>query len=78
MSILTGREIARCVGNGDVVIEPFDQQHCNPNSYNFHLGSKLLVYEEPKERGGIACEPWCLETQVANPTREIDIPPEAL
>lgn len=66
--ILTGKEIERCVGTGEIVIEPFDPQCCNPNSYNFHLGQTLLVYENTE----------CLETRHANPTREIIIPPEGI
>lgn len=65
--ILTGKEIECRVQNGDIVIEPFDPAHCNPNSYNFHLGSKLLVYENST-----------LETRCANPTREIEIPPAGI
>lgn len=69
--ILTGPEIERCVQTGDVVIDPFDRQHCNPNSYNFHLGSKLLTYDQ----GG---SDWCLETRCANDTTEIQIPPDGV
>ena len=66
--ILTGKEIERCVDTGEIVIEPFKPECCNPNSYNFHLGSKLLVYDGDP----------VLETRRANPTREIEIPPEGV
>ncbi len=42
--ILTGKEIARCVNNGSITIDPFDRKQLNPNSYNLRLGNLLLVY----------------------------------
>jgi len=74
--ILTGREIERCVGLGEISIDPFDAKHCNPNSYNFHLGDKLLVYQGANE--GCVDPSWHLETRKANPTEEITIPPEGV
>jgi dCTP deaminase len=44
--ILTGREIAACVRRGDISIEPFEQDHLNPNSYNYRLGSELKISDE--------------------------------
>jgi dCTP deaminase len=75
--ILTGREIERCVRDGSIVIDPFDAHHCNPNSYNFHVGDKLLEYEQPTHSAEpcVACD-WSLDTRKPNPTREITIPPE--
>ncbi|MFQ5733468.1 MAG: dCTP deaminase [Planctomycetaceae bacterium] len=43
--ILTGREIQSRLGE-DIVIEPFDEEQLNPNSYNLRLHDELLVYEE--------------------------------
>lgn len=40
--ILTGPKIWQARNDGDLVIEPFDQADLNPNSYNFHLGDRLL------------------------------------
>jgi dCTP deaminase len=40
--ILTGSEIARCVQNGSIVIDPFHPAQVNPNSYNYRLGESLL------------------------------------
>lgn len=89
--ILTGREIHRCVQTGEIVIDPFKPEHCNPNSYNFHLGPKLLVYdgaaiERQMTEAGESCRvgldgglmSWHLETRRQNPTREIVIPPEGI
>lgn len=44
--ILTGSKIASEVLSGKIVITPFNQEYCNPNSYNFHLGDTLAVYTE--------------------------------
>lgn len=41
--ILTGHEIARAVGAGEVTIDPFDVRQLNPNSYNYHLGDQLML-----------------------------------
>lgn len=41
--ILTGREIAREVGNRRVMIDPFDAARVNPNSYNLRLGDSLRM-----------------------------------
>ena len=64
--ILSGKEIARHMG-GDIVIEPFDPQRLNPNSYNLSLHNQLLVYEDR-----------LLDMKTPNPTRELTIPPEGL
>jgi dCTP deaminase len=42
--ILTGKEIARQRELGDIVLDPFDPERINPNSYNFALGSTLKMY----------------------------------
>lgn len=64
--ILSGKEIARHMGS-DIVIEPFDPQRLNPNSYNLSLHNQLLVYEDR-----------LLDMKTPNPTRELTIPPEGL
>ena len=50
--ILTGKEIEKRLGN-DIVIEPYDAEQLNPNSYNLRLHNELLVYKgdilDPKE-----------------------------
>lgn len=43
--ILSGEEILRHQGS-DIVIDPFNPQDLNPNSYNLTLHDELLVYEE--------------------------------
>ena len=44
MAVLTGPEIHRQVNEGNIVIRPFDPKLLGPNSYDLHLGDKLLVY----------------------------------
>lgn len=39
--ILTGKEIKKQVENGKIVIEPFDENKLNPNSYNITLADEL-------------------------------------
>lgn len=41
--ILTGPAIKSAVKNGDVLLEPFDEDNLNPNSYNYHLADSLLA-----------------------------------
>lgn len=48
MSLLTGPEIARRVKTGELVIEPFNPENVNPNSYNLCLCDQLLVYKKNK------------------------------
>ncbi len=43
--ILSGEEIRRLQGE-EILIDPFDPQRLNPNSYNLSLHDELLVYEE--------------------------------
>jgi len=42
--ILTGSEIKKQVELGRIHIRPFKPENLNPNSYNFRLGNKLLVF----------------------------------
>jgi dCTP deaminase len=41
--ILTGPAIKSAVAKGEITIDPFNERDLNPNSYNYHLGSKLLL-----------------------------------
>jgi dCTP deaminase len=43
--ILSGEMIRERLGD-DIVIDPFDPKHLNPNSYNLTLHDELLIYEE--------------------------------
>jgi dCTP deaminase len=42
--ILSGKEIMKHMGK-DIVIEPFDENRLNPNSYNLRLHNELLCYK---------------------------------
>jgi dCTP deaminase len=64
--ILSGREIRRRLGR-DIVIDPFDDERLNPNSYNLSLHNELMVYEEV-----------VLDMRRSNRVRRIEIPPEGL
>ena len=44
--ILSGKEINRRLGR-DIIIEPFNEEQLNPNSYNLRLHRELLIYTEP-------------------------------
>ena len=60
--ILSGDEILRRVGES-IIIEPFDEKHLNPNSYNLSLHDELLIYEEV-----------VLEMREVNRVRRLKIP----
>jgi dCTP deaminase len=64
--ILSGNEI-RARLNRDIVIEPFEEQQLNPNSYNLRLHNELLAYEE-----------IVLDMRRPNRFRRHTIPPEGL
>lgn len=64
--ILSGREIRRQLGS-NIVIDPFDDAHLNPNSYNLTLHDELLTYEEV-----------VLDMRKSNRVRRLTIPPEGL
>ena len=61
--ILTGPKIEAEVKNGNIMISPFNHGQINPNSYDFRIGSKLLVYKDE-----------ILDTLNDNETIEVDIP----
>jgi len=44
--ILSGKEILKQVKEGNIFIEPFNENRINPNSYNLRLHNELLVYTD--------------------------------
>ena len=64
--ILSGDLIRQKLGN-EIVIDPYTEDHLNPNSYNLTLHNELLVYEEV-----------VLDMREANRVRRISIPNEGL
>jgi len=64
--ILSGQQI-RAKMVSDVVIEPFEENNLNPNSYNLTLHDELLAYEEV-----------VLDMRKANRVRRIEIPSDGL
>ena len=80
--MLTGLEIIRQVKLKNIHIDNFDESKINPNSYNLHLGNKLLVYSDiidPTDDGmhnkGVR---GYIDSYENNPTREIEIPDSGL
>lgn len=65
--ILSGIKIEDLIKNGDIVIEPFNEEQLNPNSYNLRLHDELVVYDEPS-----------LDMKKDNPHHTIKIPEEGL
>ena len=43
--ILSGLEIENEISKGNIIIDPFDKDLLNPNSYNLRLHDELLIYE---------------------------------
>jgi dCTP deaminase len=64
--ILSGEMIRQKMG-GDVLIEPFDPKHLNPNSYNLTLHDEIMTYEEV-----------VLDMRKSNRVRRLTIPPAGL
>jgi len=64
--ILTGNEINRRLG-GDILIDPFNPENLNPNSYNLTLHDELLTYEE-----------IVLDMKKSNRVRRLSIPPDGM
>ncbi len=62
--MLTGKEIIRRKGIGDIIIDPFDEKRINPNSYNLTLNKKLLIYDN------ISSEELPFKLQLNNVNRE--------
>lgn len=65
--ILSGKEIQRQIGIGNINIQPFDVKKVNPNSYNLTLHNELLTYDSN-----------ILYIKTPNPTKLLTIPKEGL
>lgn len=88
--MLSGLEILNQIEKGNIVIEPFNKEQLNPNSYNIRLGNKLLVYKNtlPARRQKLQDGSYkhiidssirsvgCLDSKKENETIEIIIPEE--
>jgi len=64
--ILSGKEIKRRIGS-DIIIDPYDENRINPNSYNLALFNQLVVYKHRQ-----------IDMKYKNPTKTIVIPQEGL
>ncbi len=64
--ILSGLAIKSKLGR-EIIIEPFNEDQLNPNSYNLTLHNELLVYSRP-----------VLDMKQENPVDRLTIPPEGL
>jgi deoxycytidine triphosphate deaminase len=65
--ILSGSQIMLEQQAGRIVIDPFDETAVNPNSYNFTLSDRLIVYAD-----GV------LDASRENVTKELRIPADGL
>ena len=45
--ILSGSEIRKQIGVGNIIIDPFNNKQLNPNSYNLRLSNKIIYYDKP-------------------------------
>ena len=64
--ILSGKEIKDKLGK-EIVIEPFNENQLNPNSYNLKLHNELMIYEES-----------VLDMKKENKAKKVIIPPEGI
>ncbi|MFW5695760.1 MAG: dCTP deaminase [Alkalispirochaeta sp.] len=64
--VLSGREIGRHLGH-QIVIDPFDPDQLNPNSYNLRLHHQLRVYDHEQ-----------LDMRTENTSHELVIPENGL
>lgn len=64
--ILSGKEIKKQMGKG-IIIDPFEESHIGPNSYNLRLHQDLLVYDQP-----------ILDMKTPNAVKKLEIPEEGL
>lgn len=64
--ILSGKEIKNKLGK-EIIIEPFNENQLNPNSYNLRLHNELLVYDEE-----------VLDMKRENKVKKVIIPEEGL
>lgn len=66
--ILSGKEIERhAMRKRGILIEPYNHEQLNPNSYNVTLHNELLTYNDP-----------CLDMKRKNETTKIIIPDEGM
>lgn len=68
--MLTGAEILKKIGSGDIIITNFDENRINPNSYNLTLNKNLKIY---KMNDGEV-----LDIKTKPETIDIEIPEEGL
>ncbi|WP_406091606.1 2'-deoxycytidine 5'-triphosphate deaminase domain-containing protein [Streptomyces sp. NBC_01013] len=54
--ILTGQAITEAVSSGDIVIDPFDTERINPNSYNYRLGEEIYQVHADSDSDGFSQE----------------------
>ena len=64
--ILSGKEIEKRMGK-EIIVEPYNKEQLNPNSYNMRLHNELLIYDED-----------VLDMKKPNKTKKIIIPEEGL
>ncbi len=64
--ILSGRQIKKNLG-GKIIIDPFNPDQLNPNSYNLRLDRELLTYSVRN-----------LDMRTENPTERVIIPEDGL
>ena len=64
--ILSGKEILKRKDK-DIIINPFDENKINPNSYNLTLHNELMVYDKTP-----------LDMKKDNPASKIIIPEDGL
>ena len=66
LMILSGLEIAERL-KSDIIINPFNQERLNPNSYNLSLHNELLCYDQP-----------LLDMKKKNTTHKVIIPEDGI
>ena len=62
--ILSDQAILQAIETGDILISPFDRQCLGSNSYDVHLGDKLMMYDIHRYD--------CLDPRISNPTVEFE------
>jgi len=81
MSVISGKKILEEIGNGSIVINPFDMNHLNPISVDLTLGSKVAVYESVTEirHGEIEIKSGSyIDSKKEEPVHTFDIPDSGL
>lgn len=64
--MLSGTKIKEAIKSGAIIIDPFNEDQLNPNSYDLQLSDKLLVYD--------LSEYGYLDPKKENKTEELIIP----